>query len=236
MAPNGFCMDFLIKMLNDPLHNPYDKVHYFGFAIRRVTASQWHVGMLYKFGAAEARLRHQCSHDYLRDEEAKGHECHFLWVDIAALDDINKKLIAGKLTKAGGDKIPYGIGFQEGGSYIDNETLRYINTNPGMGLTCASYILAVLASLGFRPLDIEHWKSTEADIAWQTSILLAVGIPHQSEHYIKETNNIGAPRFRPEHIVASGLESEWPIDQLTAEVRGSDVITVYCSIRSRQCA
>ena len=105
-------------------------------AIRRTVARQFHVGLLYKAGQ-RAKFRHQCEHKDLKDEEAGNPE--YLWADIGALNKINKRLLASKMSKAGGDRVPYRVGFQSGREYIDKKTLKYASTEPGEGLTCSTY-------------------------------------------------------------------------------------------------
>jgi hypothetical protein len=99
-------------MLNDPLQAGFEKVDLVGFAIRRPGPEQYHVGLLYKVPGKPVRLRHQCDHLDIRDKEPDNPE--YLWTDVAALSSLNKRLIANKMSRAGGDKVPYGVGFRAG--------------------------------------------------------------------------------------------------------------------------
>jgi hypothetical protein len=150
-------------MLNDPLQKGFEELDRVGFAIRRPEPSQFHVGLLYK-DAKKVYLRHQCDHLVLKEDEPS---CAYLWTDIAALSPLNKRLIANKMSRAGGDKVPYGVGYRLNGNYLDKKTLKYLVTEPGAGLTCATYIIEVLETLGFFPFDRKNWLSTEHDTAWQ---------------------------------------------------------------------
>src|SRR5258708_1205168 len=98
-------------MLNDPLQAGFDEVDLLGFAIRRGPQRHLHVGLLYKAGK-NVYLRHQCEHFVVRDEEPSVDD---LWTNISALSPLNKRLIANKMSRAGGDKVPYGVGYHVNG-------------------------------------------------------------------------------------------------------------------------
>jgi len=214
-------------MLNDPWNAPFDQVDWIGFAIKRTAGRQFHVGILYKLNGKPVHLRHQCDHRLLVD--APPTDFAYLWINVSALGAINKRLIANKLSKAGGDKIPYGIGFKMNEQYLDKKTLKYCNTDPGNGLTCATYILAVLRTLGFDPFEYGEWHPTASDVGWQENSLSrkALQFPNDADHFSAEQTHVGGPRFRPEHVVGAGHPPSWPIAQAHADVLGAEVIGCY---------
>jgi hypothetical protein len=219
----GYCSQ---KMLNDPAQSGFENVDRLGFAIRRPRERQFHVGLLYRSGT-KSKLRHHCEHNDLRDEDAGNPE--YLWTDIAALSAVNKKLIANRMSRAGGDKVPYGVGFRAGRKYLDPKTLKYVSTNPGDGLTCATYIVAAMETLGFVPLDMSDWPETTEDTAWQARMVQAQAekFPKDKEHFEAEKANVGGPRVRPEHVVATAYPKTWPITHAEATEIGAKVIACY---------
>lgn len=218
-------------MLFDPLKNPFDGVEWAGFAIRHVRAGQFHVGFLYKLQGKAARLHHQHSHLDTRDEAPS--EFDYLWLNIAPLSQINKRLIANRLSRAGGDKIPYGVGFDLDGEYLDRKTLKYARTDPGEGLTCATYVVSVLENLGFPPFVREGWQSSPEDVEWQRRILefMASKNPDSAEHFEAEKANVGGPRFRPDHVAGAGAAQKWPIKQDEANSLAEQVVAAHEALR-----
>jgi hypothetical protein len=137
------------------------------------------------------------------------------------------------MSRAGGDKVPYGVGYRVNGSYLDKKTLKYAVTRLGKGLTCATYVVAVMETLGFVPFDRDKWVPTEEDTAWQKRMIEGQirRHPESAEHFEAERANIGGPRFRPEHVAAAGHPPTWPLTQVQATELAEKVITSYDSKR-----
>jgi hypothetical protein len=214
-------------MLNDPSNTGFETVELTAFAILRSGAGQFHTGLLYKIGK-KVHLRHQCDHLVVKDGEPST-DSDYLWTNISALSALNKRLIANKLSRAGGDNVPYGVGYRVNGNYLDKRTLKYIATNPGDGLTCATYVVAVMETLGFRPFETEKWLPIDEDTAWQRDTIESqMGRhPESKEHFEAEKANIGSPRFRPDQVVAAGYPPTWPLTQAQANELGEKVISSY---------
>lgn len=213
-------------MLNDPLGKPFDQADWLGFAIRRVSATQWHTGMVYVV-QGKARLRHLCGHLALRDEPAG--DVRYLWIDVAALGTVNKRLISLRLARAGQDKVPYGVGFLEDGHYLDKKTLRYRRTEPGMGLTCATYVMEILHTFGHKPFVVSEWAAEDGDAKWQADALQdnLQNNPEDADHFKAEQQNIGSPRFHPQHVMGAGHPNNWPVSRTEAETLASQVTADY---------
>jgi hypothetical protein len=220
-------------MLNDPLQVSVDKVDWTGLAIRRPDGRHFHVGLLYRAGK-KVRIRHQCGHLDLKDEEASHPDD--LWANITALSPLNKRLIANKLLRAGGDKVPYGIGYRTEGGYIDKKTMKYLLTDPGQGLTCSTYIIAILETLGFAPFDRATWKPTDEDTAWQTKMLDFQAASHRDakDHFEAEKVHIGEPRYRPDQVMATAFPEKWPVPHDTANEIAVEVVVSYEKMRPNQ--
>jgi hypothetical protein len=57
------------------------------------------------------------------------------------------------------------------GIYFDTTTYNYIRTAAGEGLTCATFILAVMNSVGIKLLEDETWPVREEDKEWIEQIV-----------------------------------------------------------------
>lgn len=217
-------------MLKDPLQLNFDTVDWVGFALKKVLGGYFHVGLLYKVGK-HARLRHQCEHNHFRDEKADNSE--YLWTDIRALSPLNKRLIANKMSRAGGDKVPYGVGYRSGRIYLDKKSLKYINSTSGDGLTCSSYIVAVLETLSFKPFDFRDWNTPPEDIRWQRSMNVqqTQQHPEATEHFAAAQALVGQPRIRPDHVMGSASPQTWPLKQAEADELGMKIVETYTSMR-----
>ncbi|MFV3073157.1 hypothetical protein [Niveispirillum fermenti] len=216
-------------MLNNPTSIPFDRADSIGFVIRRISGDQWHTGMLY-IHEGKARLRHLCSHNHLEDEPAE--ELHYLWTEVAAIGSINKRLIALRLGKGGKNKVPYGVGFLDNGHYLDKQTLHYTKTELGMGLTCATYVMEILHTFGFKPFTISEWTPNDGDVHWQRSILqyFKQCHPDAEKHFETEQQNIGSPRFHPQHVTGAGHAEEWPVSKTDAELLATQVTINYNAV------
>lgn len=213
-------------MLNHPWSKPFNQADWLGIAIRRVSANQWHTGVVYVVNGT-AKLRHLCGHLTLRDELAE--DGRYLWIDVAALGSINKRLMALRLARAGQDKVPYGVGFLEDGRYLDKKTLLYCKTEPGMGLTCATYVMEIFHTFGYKPFVFSEWTADGADVKWQADALNdnLYNNPSDADHFEAEHQNIGSPRFHPQHVTGAGHPSKWPISRVDAEALAFQVTTDY---------
>jgi hypothetical protein len=84
----------------------------------------------------------------------------------------------------------------------------------GKGLTCATFILAVLRGHGLLPVDETTWLPRAEDVDWQTAIIEDLEASGAEQDHIEAVrNDIGAKRFRPAEVVGAVIEadSHWPV-------------------------
>ncbi|MGA2292624.1 hypothetical protein, partial [Bradyrhizobium sp.] len=83
----------------------------------------------------------------------------------------------------------------------------------GKGLTCATYIVAILKSLGFPLLLEDSWPIDRADDQlWQRAIIEELRKSGAEEDYIAVAqNDVGAKRYRPAEVVGSATNAAWPV-------------------------
>lgn len=118
-----------------------------------------------------------------------------------------------ELVKEKNDKITYGIRFTESRFSQEGELIL---TNGDFGLTCATFVLALLESAGITLINLAAWENREEDALWQKGVL----------EYYEHRNNaspgkydslighyktaIGCFRYRPEEVTAASSASELP--------------------------
>jgi hypothetical protein len=83
----------------------------------------------------------------------------------------------------------------------------------GRGLSCATFVLAVFASLGIDILDLKTWKVREDDSVWQKQIV-DIGRkmrPTAEDHWdYLITKELGCIRYRPQEVAVGATADEFP--------------------------
>lgn len=101
--------------------------------------------------------------------------------------------------------LPYGLSYQIG--RFDPQTAELLLDDGAVGLTCATFVLAVFASCGVRLIDTENWPERPEDAEWHKAIIAALSRRASPEHIAAVTTETGCARFRPEEVAgASSLE------------------------------
>ena len=157
----------------------------------------------------------------------------YLWQNIA-LDGINRHVVAAWL----GDghihpnDVPYGI--DATGVCFDKETGAFLEPPIGKGLTCATFITAVLRHLGFPLIQEATWPQRDDDIAWQEMILDVLKKYASDEHVEATRKDIGAKRFRPDEVVGAAIcaTSDWPVTFSDARLVADAILGDLAAARS----
>jgi hypothetical protein len=197
---------------------PFDAVKYLGVVVRAVDSIDpaasfgLHSGFLYKLDGQPPRLNHLAWHFDLRDEPAVDDK--YLWAD-TGLDERNSQVIAAWLTdrRERPSMIPYGLDAQ--GACFDKETQDFLPPPLGKGLTCATYMQAVLKHLGFILLDEATWPADRAeDASWQVAVVDVLRKTGAAEDHINAlASDVGSKRLRPAEVVgaATVTSGSWPV-------------------------
>ncbi|OBP16044.1 hypothetical protein A5320_01030 [Rheinheimera sp. SA_1] len=124
------------------------------------------------------------------------------------------------------DGIPYSILFRQAKYF---EGAKFIRTAAGEGLTCATFVLATLESLGVDLIDESSFKPRVEASGWPWGLLnwLKVKFRTGLEHFniqVKEIEHI--VRFRPEEVAAAAAvySNGEPLKMLDAERHGIVVL------------
>lgn len=104
-------------------------------------------------------------------------------------------------------KISYSINYEDS-PYFDKSTGKALNTKPGQGLTCATFVIETLERYGIELIDRDSWPITEENAKWQKDILQKLIFhtrpPLSIEKFLAQFQYIGkTPRFRPEEALGA---------------------------------
>jgi hypothetical protein len=186
----------------------FDTVSWLGVAIRFVDGNRTHSGFLIKLDDQPTMLCHFAWHRDLRFFPPSN---HYLWAD-AGLDQPNREYLAawiGNLHQNAAN-IPYGL--DANGSCFDRDTGQFLPLPVGKGLTCATFMIAVLKSLGYPFLKEDEWQPRRDDLEFQQAIVDALARDGADPAHIAGVqNDVGAKRFRPEEVVGAGTIPDWPV-------------------------
>ncbi|MER8574572.1 hypothetical protein NKG99_24190 [Mesorhizobium sp. M1409] len=193
-------------MLNRPPAQPLNAVDVIGLAIARLSHGGNHIGVIYQSTAVGLTLAHLAWHHDLRFERP---DDKYIWLDLAPLDEMNKRVSAAFFETLRNEhpNIPYG--FDMRGECFD-ESGNFIPPPLGKGLTCATFVLATFRAHGHHLVDEETWPTRAEDEIWQEQILQLLTQSAATEHIQALENDIGAKRYKPEEVAASGIRMSTP--------------------------
>lgn len=133
-----------------------------------------------------------------------------------------------ELIKEQNNRISFGIGFTE---TKFNDEGKLIFANGDFGLTCATFILAVLKRAQIILIELSDWQKRPNDLEWQEIVLeiykkINKKNPEEYtealiEHY---TQNLNCFRYRPEEVAAASAAPELPTNFNYCSEYGSQVI------------
>lgn len=197
-----------------------------GIALKEISEGQLHIGILYRANDVPPTMCHLACHLDLKNEPARD---DYFWADCEWLvnDYVNSKVIAAFLQKIAVHKsiISYGIHheghpFEPDGSFVGFP-------DDGMGLTCATFVIAVFHSIGFGIAVSETWQSRDDDAEWQAMIVEGLKKIHgPSQHINAVEEHIGVARFRPEEVAAAATSADPPLEfedavKLAAQIKST---------------
>ena len=108
-----------------------------------------------------------------------------------------------------------------------------------IGLTCATFVLALFHSFNIRLVLEETWKPRESDAQWQEEILEWMARDGTRERlgiddkYLQgNAKDIGCLRYRPEEVAGACLMDDIPVDFALAERIGKKVVKLADELRA----
>ncbi len=189
---------------------PFDNVRDAALAIKSVSSGQRHIGVLHK-DADQVYFLHLAWHHDLRNGIPQR---DYSWVDpnLPAARLVHVAAICRKIWRANGKEIPYA--FSEASECFDSETGIFDFGPNRLGLTCASFVIAVFGAAGLRLVELTTWPSDRADdVTWREHVISEL---HKSGDATAEhIEGISAPenwtvRVRPEEVAGAATTSPLP--------------------------
>jgi len=215
-------------IINSPSESPFTEVDVIGIATSRNNQhDQNHIALLYDFeGDGNPLILHVASHQRLLNEKPTP---NYLWLDLSDyFDPINKQIICAHIKKISDANPTTSVkyGFNVNSKYIDPETGVFKATMTEVGLTCATFVLEVFESCGFKLINWESWpKGQKNDIKWQKKILEFVFSRIQDvekEYLERQQKQIGNARYFPEEVAAS-TQVDTPANKADVKKLGKDI-------------
>jgi hypothetical protein len=208
-------------VLNKPTVRAFSEVLQFGAVIKQVAPDQLHVGFLYKLQDSVPRIVHLAWHNMFMHEEPSNDYC---WIQ-SGLNEVVRNVIAPAIAEVAEDQqLPYSPNYES--LYFEQGTLRYNRLAPGEGLTCATFLMAVLERLGFPLFDAQEWTPRPEDAAWTERIIQRLEASPRvcNEHTEAIRARPRGARFRPEEVAGSLSETTVPVSFVRAQQIGVQVL------------
>lgn len=193
-------------------------------AIKRVAGEQYHVGLVYRPDAgAPLRLLHLGGHHRLKDEVLRNsYSCVLLAGlprTLAPTVVMNCKLAAEAPENR---HLPYGFGYQVDSVRQDPAT-GVITLHGPSGLTCATFVLAILDVAGFILLDLGTWQERPGDHEWKDFVIAELERTWASaEHVESVRGDRSHTRVRPDDV-AGGADVGANVDFDSATRAGAAI-------------
>ena len=166
-----------------------------------------HAGLCYEFDGVH-KLLHLAFHRDLRSEQITS-EYAIVVPDLEVEDgDILVAFAEAVWEMNKNEKILFGFGSPE--DVFDLDASNYLYGGQAIGLTCASFVLAVFHRAMLPLVEYKSWTASRPrGTVWHEHIvgILRRQYAFDDEHIRKVEQMVPAVRFRPEEVAASGLQS-----------------------------
>lgn len=207
--------------INDPVQMPYAKIRFAAVGITNPQPGQMHAALLYENANGEIHALHFCWHHRWRDEAAPP---GYFWAQPAVRPSIARSLAA--LCRMVAEQralgeIPFAFRIDPL-ALFDRGTGRFLGPE-GQGLTCATFVLAMFASIGLKLVLGSDWPQRACDRDWQGRVLQLLAA-HDPVHASLLRSELGAIRYRPEEVIAAAAQKTRPVPFQVALMNGRDVL------------
>ena len=203
----------------------FNDIRHVAVAVAVVREGQLHVGILHKEElAGEVKLAHLAWHNQLK-EENDPKDC-YLWID-PPIPQRRARQVAARcrqILRANVKGIPYA--FSPPNDCFDAESGTFLLGPSRVGLTCATFVLAVFDSSGMALANYSTWPARRSgDVAWQKFVadqLLESGAANEHLQLVRQ--ELGSVRFRPEDVAGCAASDQIPCRFERAESLGGAIV------------
>ncbi len=171
-----------------------------------------HLGVLFRVAPDQFRVLHLEWHHRLAAENVSPAE----WTMMVepALEQETTRVLARLCSLVetkygqGGRSLAYALRYQ--GGRFDPTTGDFLSEG-GLGLTCATFVMAIFASYGAGLLKAEEWGPREEDRQWEEYIVATLRRTKADPMHIQAVEQeILCKRFRPQEVTAAATLDELP--------------------------
>lgn len=158
----------------------------------------------------------------------------YIWVDPSVNERRAKQVAAfcRRVWRQNGKSIPYA--FSHPNDCFDSRTGQFLFGETKLGLTCATFIIAVFQAVGLKLLDLDSWPARPDDVQWQQSILDMLRQQGASADHLRSVDReVGAVRFRPEEVGGAAAHAPWPVGFGDASRIGEQIVDLLNSLPDR---
>lgn len=203
-------------------------------SIEKTTPCNRHSGILYRDSGGHLFKLHFGWHWYLANETYSPVACSIPDLDADSPDKPEGEWIAGFCERVGASsrnkRIPYNLKYDESIDF-DAATGDILLGAASTGLSCATFVLAILRSAGHKLIDATGWpRAVGDDKSGQiqfVNMLLDSRNPDAQKQGRIVNSEIGTPRIRPDHVSGACLEthSTWPIRHAVCDRNAATVVS-----------
>ncbi|MBI3406915.1 MAG: hypothetical protein HY040_00980 [Planctomycetes bacterium] len=191
-----------MEKLRSASETPVSQLAFVAVSVFPVDVYQAHIGLLYRSQEPIGiRLLHLRWHHRLTDDAPSD---DFIWIE-PSLPKRRAKQVAARcrqILRANGKWIPYGFSLPT--DNFDRRTAEFLVGPTNLGLTCATFVLAVFEFSGIRLLDYSTWKQRPDDAIWQQKIMALLERTGADAFHVEALRQtISCFRFRPEEVAAA---------------------------------
>ena len=203
---------------------PFADIRHVAVAIGVVGDGQQHVGVLHKEDILnEVKLGHLAWHNQLKESRPKD---SYLWID-PPIPTRRARHVAARcrqILRANQRGIPYA--FSSPNDCFDYQTGSFLLGPLRIGLTCATFVLAVFDAAGVRLAEYDSWpQQRPGDAEWQQFVVEQLEESSASaEHVALVKTEMGAIRYRPEEVGACAASDRLPCSFATAEALSHEIL------------
>jgi hypothetical protein len=179
------------------------------FTIIAEATHRFHIGLLYANAGAWRVLHLTGNTGQYDDDEALDFYREYVWLSMEPkLDEMCRRNLARLCTLLAKNRsqnvLPYG--FSDFKHWVrEDGTLAFDESKSG--LTCASFVLAVLDAAHIDLIDFETWPEPDEDDKERKKRVMLWPSNDTPSRIFTLLNEFTQKRYRPEHVGGAGIES-----------------------------
>ena len=207
---------------------PLEELRSAGVAMALTGQGSWHAGMLHRPQEEAVNMLDLANDHWLRNSPPSN---KYAWVqlELPAVRLLSVAAMCRRITKlytSPARGLPYAFRYQKTVFNVDGKILFGKSEH---GLTCATFILAVLKSAGVDLLKLGEWPQRDDDMDRHRELLAMLqGDSNVSKAHIAEVAaEVNCVRYRPEEVVGAASSAQLPVSFLDAETAARQLTQAF---------